>query len=284
MPVSTVSSTARSAFKNRTNMPSTLINSRTIYPFTVPQSATTISASPTHQTKTNTPISQPIYLFAYGSLINPLSLKRTIGRQESAVPVRVAGFKRWWGFNCTRRSYTAVSIAHTGRKEDMVNGVLIPVTNTDLISLDEREAGYLRKQISLKDVAAYNSDLSLQNVIIYAYLLEDDVEYDSDSSTASSTTSHVACPRVPIPQSYVDCILIGALLEHGHAFAKDFVEWTQGWHSGHWINDRYAPHDVRRYVPNTQAGESDVAESLADSVDSLLYSLIPKALEARVPV
>ncbi|KAI9333092.1 hypothetical protein BDR26DRAFT_868579 [Obelidium mucronatum] len=275
MPVSTITTATRR------NMPSTLIHTRSVYPMTpvsVAQKATTTT------TKTDSLVHSPIYLFAYGSLINPLSLKRTIGRQESAVPVRVAGFRRWWGFRCARRSYTAVSIAHTGRTEDMVNGVLIPVSTSDLVHLDEREAGYLRREISIKDVAAYTSGLQLQNATVFAYVLEEDEGYDSDGSVASSTTSHVACPLVPIPQSYVDCILTGALMEHGHAFARDFVQWTQGWHQGHWINDRYAPESVKRYVPNTQAGESDVAESVAQSVDSLLKSLIPQAFEARVQV
>ncbi|KAJ3028006.1 UNVERIFIED_CONTAM: hypothetical protein HDU68_002688 [Siphonaria sp. JEL0065] len=231
-----------------------------------------------------------LYLFAYGSLINPLSLKRTIGRNESACPVRVSGFKRSWGFNCIRRSYTAVSIASTGSSNDMVNGVLIPVSFSDLVALDEREAGYERKQLVAQDIASYDTTasatfLDLENSTIFAYVLEDqDNGYESDSSVASTNSNaHTACPKVPIPQSYIDCILAGALLQHGTAFARDFVEWTQGW-QGHWINDRYASHSVKRYIPNTQAGEGELEQSLAESVDLLLASLVPSAFEARVQV
>ncbi|KAJ3006030.1 UNVERIFIED_CONTAM: hypothetical protein HDU68_004304 [Siphonaria sp. JEL0065] len=172
----------------------------------------------------------------------------------------------------------------------MVNGVLIPVSFSDLISLDEREAGYERKELSPRDVASYDitnstSSLDLENSTIFAYVLEDqDSGYESDSSiTSTGSIGHTACPKVPIPQSYIDCILAGALLQHGPAFARDFIEWTQGW-QGHWINDRYASNNVKRYIPNTQAGEGDLEQSLAESVDLLLASLVPNAFEARVQV
>ncbi|KAI9353853.1 hypothetical protein BDR26DRAFT_849354 [Obelidium mucronatum] len=239
------------------------------------RAATAIQQQDTHK----------MFLFAYGSLINPLSLKRTIGRTETAVvPVIVSGFRRSWGFNCIKRSYTAVSITQSDCTDDKVNGVLIPVTAFDL--------DYLRKQVSVQAISPYLND--------------------ADSSKTSSSwvfvagscskchcvcifrppwaqlwplqSTHVASAKTPIPQSYIDCILTGALREYGHAFARDFVNWTQGWQQSHWINDRYASDPIKRYIPNVQAGECGVDPLLAESVDLMLSGIIPTAFQARIDV
>ncbi|KAJ3290883.1 hypothetical protein HDU79_002899 [Rhizoclosmatium sp. JEL0117] len=253
---------------------------------TVATATTTPSSAPSTQSTTT----NPIYIFAYGSLINAASVRRSVSSPISSTPtpVSITGFKRSWSFKCSRRQYTAVSISPSKSKTDSVNGVLLKLSSeADLKNLDAREQGYMRTQICMSRISQpYKSATIEPHAQVWAYVLEDcDTEsgYESDSSV-SSTKSHVACPKVPIPQSYVDCILAGALLEHGQQFAIDFIRSTDMWHEGTWINDRNAQDPVRRYVPNAAVGEKDLCPNVAQAIDDLLRALVPDAFSSRIDV
>ncbi|KAI8612100.1 hypothetical protein BC830DRAFT_1138383 [Chytriomyces sp. MP71] len=222
-----------------------------------------------------------IFVFAYGSLINSQSLHRTIGtilpshtaskqQRLSAIPALIHGYTRSWSYKCNRKSYTAVSVTPSISRASRVNGVLVPILSEQLSLLDSRECGYNRTQVSLADVSLYSStfdNFSLHpSDIVFMY--------------TEPVVAHKACPMVPIPQSYVDCIAVGAL-EYGVEFARDFVALTAGWAS-HWVNDRRAVAPVRRYVPDMKAGETEAPAATLFAVDAMLKSLVPHAFSARV--
>ncbi|KAJ3068186.1 Cytosolic carboxypeptidase 2 [Podochytrium sp. JEL0797] len=222
-------------------------------------------------TPTETRPDAPTYIFAYGSLINRASLQRTIGPAAIGSPQAcvIKGFSRAWGYRCASKKYTAVSIAEDAAAR--VNGVLIEIHAAALPNLDLREKDYLRARLCASSIEHRYDTVNLKdNAVIWAYVLP--------------TAEHTACKNIPIPQSYIDCIMEGALKEHGIAFAEDFIHLTDGWAGAHWINDRNAIAPIRRYVPNAQAGEPETCKTVIKIVDSLLLSMVPAAFGNRVQV
>ncbi|ORY44745.1 hypothetical protein BCR33DRAFT_208065 [Rhizoclosmatium globosum] len=296
MPISTVTHSIRRTMKSPTKtapLPLPLpLPHEGLPPTSTTTSTTTTTSTVETSAKTAAPTNTvpPVYIFAYGSLINGASVRRSITAPVAVAPkpVVVSGFRRTWGFKCARRSYTAVAITASASANDCVNGVLVRVNNDDLPNLDKREEGYARRRICSSLIRQPYGNVHIEpHAQIWAYILEDCCEaesgYESDSSI-SSTRSHVACPVVPIPQSYIDCIIAGALLEHGPRFARDFIRLTHSWHEGTWINDRNAKDPVRRYVPNAAVGENDLCPKVAKSVDDLLQALVPSAFSSRIDV
>ncbi|KAJ3061234.1 hypothetical protein HDU98_002853 [Podochytrium sp. JEL0797] len=230
--------------------------------------ALTLALTPT-ETSAEAPANTPTYIFAYGSLINRASLQRTIGPAAIGSPQAcvVKGFSRTWSYPCASKKYTAVSIAEDAAAR--VNGVLIEIHAAALPQLDAREKDYLRARLCASSIEHRYASVELKdNAVIWAYVLP--------------TAEHTACKNIPIPQSYIDCIMEGALTEHGIAFAQDFINLTDGWAGAHWINDRDAIAPIRRYVPNAQAGESECCLTVRKIVDSLLQSMVPTAFSARL--
>ncbi|KAJ3392380.1 hypothetical protein CcCBS67573_g08014 [Chytriomyces confervae] len=234
-----------------------------------------------------------VYVFAYGSLINPSSLQRTIGSTSAlpshqshssikTIPAVVSGFKRSWEYKCSRRQYTAVSV--TRDESAATNGVLVQVQWAQLRALDARESGYTRELITMDKLRLYEKTDELNNG---HYAAMDSNNLPSNAIvfmyTLDSSNNHTASPSVPIPQSYVDCIVAGALQTHGYAFAREFIQTTAGW-AAHWVNDRNAVAPVRRYVPDCSAGERDLSPDLQDAVDELLKAVVPNAFMHRVDV
>ncbi|KAJ3223688.1 hypothetical protein HDU81_009032 [Chytriomyces hyalinus] len=242
--------------------------------------------SPSH------PPPPPVYVFAYGSLINPSSLQRTIGSTSASpshqrhssiktIPAVVSGFKRSWEYKCSRRQYTAVSV--TRDESSATNGVLVRVQWAQLRALDAREAGYTREMITMDKLRLYEDSEKLNN----EHFATDSNNLPSNAIvfmyTLDSSNNHTASPSVPIPQSYVDCIVAGALQTHGYAFAREFVQTTAGW-AAHWVNDRNAVAPVRRYVPDCSTGERDPSPDVQHAVDELLKAVVPNAFMQRVDV
>jgi cation transport regulator ChaC len=79
-----------------------------------------------------------LYVFGYGSLMNPKSLARTLPASKETMRGSVRGYAR--KFNKKGRLYLYLNIVPS--EEVVVSGVLIPVTQEELDLLKRREFGY----------------------------------------------------------------------------------------------------------------------------------------------
>lgn len=79
-----------------------------------------------------------LYVFGYGSLMNPESLARTLPRPKEMSRVSVQGYVR--KFNKKGARYLYLNIVP--KEETIVSGVIIPVTKAELALLKRREIGY----------------------------------------------------------------------------------------------------------------------------------------------
>ena len=98
----------------------------------------------------------PIYVFGYGSLMNPESAARTLQRvpsREELVPARLPGWQRKWqiagsgllGEEEEPRTLVFLDIV-PAEKGRVMNGILLRVENAEeLARLDQRERHYNRK-------------------------------------------------------------------------------------------------------------------------------------------
>ncbi|KAI8924425.1 hypothetical protein BC831DRAFT_465614 [Entophlyctis helioformis] len=98
---------------------------------------------------------------------------------------------------------------------------------------------------------------------------------------AASSSPHKPCRHIPIPQSYVDCILDGCL-RFGSEFARLFIASTHGWDGRAWLDDRHACVTQRKYVPNAEVGETPAKPETLDAVDRLLSASLPLDYRSRI--
>jgi len=172
------------------------------------------------------------YIFGYGSLINSIS-RQVTGDTGHAVPVKVAGFSRYWakiseGFGMS--SVVVIPDNETVSVKSQCNGVLVEVSESEFDSFDERERGYQRVLVDAAQVAFYD---------------------EADKAALTGTHSEIKiwlyqtntvvnpCQNFPVVFSYLDVILAGCL-EYSTAFCHDFLEMTQGWQFAV-LNDRQNP-------------------------------------------
>jgi hypothetical protein len=103
-----------------------------------------------------------LYVFGYGSLMNPDSLGRTLHGPKEIVRGNVRGYVR--KFNKKGRQYLYLNIVPSD--EVIVSGVLIPVTEQELDLLKRREFGY--------DCVNVTEDL-VEDIdgIVYAFMAPD---------------------------------------------------------------------------------------------------------------
>lgn len=204
---------------------------------------------------------QPIFVFGYGSLINLSSIEttlfsldiepdiltymksneldsrvinKTLDYDNKGRIVRVNNIKRGWFHNIEYPlgPYPWTALAAYRSHGYITNGVLFPVSESQVASLDNRENGYIKMQIPLSDVSLLQGDNIPQNAIIYFYAI--------DKKNRSKPTD-----RFPVLQSYVDKCMIGTIMidrllknEH-YEFTNEFITTTYQWdHLEHWINDR----------------------------------------------
>lgn len=81
---------------------------------------------------------QQLYVFGYGSLMNPKSVARTIPGEREMVRTRLKGYQR--RMNVPYGQYLYLNIAP--REDIDVVGTVIPVTPEELEMLKVRESGY----------------------------------------------------------------------------------------------------------------------------------------------
>ena len=79
-----------------------------------------------------------LYVFGYGSLMNPMSLARTLPREHTFHPATLPGYKR--RMNLRYKDHLFLNIVP--REDSAVDGLLIPVNENELETLKIREQGY----------------------------------------------------------------------------------------------------------------------------------------------
>ena len=160
------------------------------------------------------------FILGYGSLINGESRAKT-GETGDVWPVKLHGFERHWSVMSADFGMSSVAVIEAA--ERACNGVLVEVPHDQLSLFDEREQGYQRSQIEPIKLTTY-LDHELPAGTYWVYHTHNVIEPDH------------SCP---IALSYVDVILSGCL-EHGDAFAQDFLALTKGWQAP-LLNDRQQP-------------------------------------------
>ena len=201
------------------------------------------------------------YIFGYGSLQNIHSVNNTLSHKaslsEPTFIVRVKNLKRGWYLymnsnNTFSEPWTTLACYEQGGCT--TNGVLIEITSECLIKLDERETGYIRKQIPIDNIECLggigastvrkNRFFNLPaNSTVYYYSIDSDY-------------IEPPCDNAPILQSYIDVCLTGCLeIDHrlgndNYEYSSEFLKTTYGWNNlAYWINDRIFPRRPFEHVP-----------------------------------
>jgi hypothetical protein len=122
-----------------------------------------------------------LYVFGYGSLMNPKSLALTIPGEKTLLRTRLKGYQR--RLNVPYENYLYLNIR---RQATMgVSGVLIPVTSEELEAIKLREVMY-----ECVDVSGQITDQV--DGIVYAFIAPD-----------------ISFPGLKIPRSYIQTCLDG---------------------------------------------------------------------------
>ncbi|WP_021023268.1 gamma-glutamylcyclotransferase family protein [Salinivibrio costicola] len=158
-----------------------------------------------------------MYLFGYGSLMNPASRALT-GESGWTCPVTVTGLSRHW----SNVSEAFISPLVVLQGEGQCNGVLVSIDPQSLPDFDRREAGYQRLQLAESNITL-PEEVTLDGPV-YVYVADTQRTPDVDK---------------PIAQSYVDTVVAGCL-RYSTDFARAFLTTTQGW-EGAYHNDRAEP-------------------------------------------
>jgi hypothetical protein len=154
---------------------------------------------------------------------------------------------------------------------EVVNGVLIPLSESELHEIDGRELNYARGMIPLEQIVLDWDAHLPADAVVWVYethtVLAKNYSFYAEHQTISN---HKPSPCCPIPQSYVDCVLIGCL-RFGKEFAQRFIQTTKGWCQKSIWNDRHLEKDQRKYL----AGKKEqiimhTSNSYSAIVDSLL--------------
>ena len=153
-------------------------------------------------------------------------------------------------------------------------GILLPVSDDELLKFDEREAGYDRlaippwfiEKVPFLEQGRYEKEWDKMG-ILNNLIQGPNVQTEDDPETGSHNSGKiwiyrpkVFCPPTlekPIAQTYVDTVLRGCL-SISEEFAKDFITSTRGWSTDDlgenkinnfegdkgevfWVNDRQDP-------------------------------------------
>ncbi len=99
-----------------------------------------------------------IYIFGYGSLINPKSIQRTLGREirvEDLVEAKIHDHIRKWQLvdwvlieGSDKKSIPAIFLDLVWLPEVKTNGILVPLAADELHKMDQRERNYNRINVS----------------------------------------------------------------------------------------------------------------------------------------
>jgi hypothetical protein len=206
------------------------------------------------------------FIFGYGSLINTASRNSSLIRPVPTIPVRVSaafGYVRVWNDRAPS-GFTALGLRKpvSGESPMTINGVLYPVEGSDMASLDAREQGYVRVEISHADMEAVSWQSLPAKGRIWVYV--PDIAGKQPGVDLPSPDA-----QYPMLESYVDIVIEGAL-EYGPEFARELIVTTEGW-SPYWLNDRELAR--RPWVFDKQSA----------AVDKLLIAYAPHFADRLLP-
>ncbi|MCF7835444.1 gamma-glutamylcyclotransferase [Candidatus Gracilibacteria bacterium] len=103
------------------------------------------------------------YFIGYGSLLSHNSLKKTI-KDRDFIPVIVKGFKRIFNVDLDPNSNKDLDVLNIVKdKNSFFNGILIKITDEELLKLKEREKHYVFEKVEAKDI---NSNKIYKNCIL----------------------------------------------------------------------------------------------------------------------
>jgi len=167
-----------------------------------------------------------IAYFGYGSLVNPATHRTPV---LGYLPSKLRGWRRAWVARSDwdpARPIALLSASPSG-SDTVLDGLLVFDHASSLPSLDEREVGYRRHELSLADL---DVDLAAPtNTPIYIY---EALEVSAEPSDGF------------ILQSYLDAVLQGFDAMHGEDAIARFLSTTDNFHTPI-LMDRHAPHYPR---------------------------------------
>jgi len=202
-----------------------------------------------------------IYIFGYGSLVQIESRTRTVPSAFAAAPVIVKGISRGWYAQTGGVSLNPTYLGAVHQENATTNGVIYPVTPTELAANDAREIGYVREKIDAAAITRLDGGK---------------VPSDAEFWFYASKEKKFASAEHPIVQSYVDICIDGCLeieamypLAAEYHFAEQFIQTCTDWKTP-WINDRIYPYRPFIYVPR------------ASKIDELLSKFVPDDLFHKI--
>lgn len=162
------------------------------------------------------------HFFGYGSLVNLATHDYTAPRLAA-----LSGWRRVWR-HTTLRPVAYLSVEPCENTE--IAGVIAQVPQGDWAALDEREAAYVRRDVT-DQIAGWQE---AGQVAVYQV------------EQAQAPTA-----RHPILLSYVDVVLQGYLQQYGQEGAREFCASTHGWNAPI-LNDRNQPRYPRHQILSSE--------------------------------
>jgi cation transport regulator ChaC len=155
-------------------------------------------------------------IFAYGSLINQASLKKTVPEARNTVPVKTYGLQRVFNlashyrFDTERQSPVCVLNIDEADTECVMNGICFEMDEVSLDKLLEREKGYEFCRIKAR------------------HYYDEDQVFEAHYFRARQFTPYKYLSGSSAQQHYMNLCLDGSR-EHGENFVTDFKKSTSFW-------------------------------------------------------
>lgn len=155
---------------------------------------------------------QTPHVFGYGSLVN-----RRTHDYLTARPAVLSGWRRAWRKTPFRDRCHLTAVPGHGE----IFGLIAEIPSADWAALDQREAAYVRHEVS----GSVRHDHPAAEVSVFAIAPEN---------------YRLPTPEDGVALSYIDVVAQGYLAEFGAEGLQHFFASTDGWHI-HVVDDRAAP-------------------------------------------
>lgn len=202
------------------------------------------------------------YIIGYGSLMNNASRSQTNPDVTILLPAKVKGVTRNW--SAASHDYKIIFLGADQCNDNdntcFLNG--LAYLTTTIQATDDRENGYCRHEVPVKNISLYKKEDHLdQQAHYWIYITKKDYDAHPDALH-------------PLIQSYVD-LFIGGCLEQAadiahktvnklvfpddYGFVFDCIKGTRRWTTDYWLNDRIYPQ--RPWAMNPYALQIDTVLS-----------------------
>ncbi|WP_300527285.1 hypothetical protein [Maricaulis sp.] len=185
-------------------------------------------------------MTQRDFMIGYGSILSRESRQRS-GLTGVAHKVDLLGWRRAWSVRY--RDEAATYLGLVADETARLHAVLVPVEINP--HMRHRERGYSWTEV---DGSRLHVEGDLPEGRFWIVVNHAHEPADADH---------------PIPQTYVDTCLIGALETGGEAMLRDFIAMTDHWDT-HWVDDRFEPVYPRR-APLDKASHTLIDDHLNDA-------------------